>query len=101
MHAYFPGHRKEDERGQEPETRTRAVPGARMLDHPDFRILYSEMTRRSREFKRQSHVLVVMLTAMQKHGAFPHVNEIVTELNYNYFYHEQERSSRKQSPEPQ
>ncbi|CAI5717342.1 unnamed protein product [Hyaloperonospora brassicae] len=101
MHAYLPGHRNEDVSGPEPEMRTRAVPGVRILDHPDFRTLYSEMTRRSREFKRQSHVLVVMLTAMQKHGAFPHVNEIVTELNYNYFYHEQERSCRKQSPEPQ
>ncbi|KAE9107818.1 hypothetical protein PF005_g22327 [Phytophthora fragariae] len=51
-------------------------------------------TRSSNEFKRQSHFLVVMLTAMQKHGASPHVNEIVTQLNYNYFYHQQENRSR-------
>ncbi|KAF4137761.1 Gamma tubulin complex component C-terminal [Phytophthora infestans] len=74
------------------------VPSVRLLEHPDFRVLQSEMARNAKEFKRQSHFLVVMLTAMQKHGASPHVNEIVTQLNYNYFYHQQETRSR---PQPQ
>ncbi|EEY62030.1 uncharacterized protein PITG_14021 [Phytophthora infestans T30-4] len=75
-----------------------AVPSVRLPEHPDFRVLQSEMARNAKEFKRQSHFLVVMLTAMQKHGASPHVNEIVTQLNYNYFYHQQETRSR---PQPQ
>ena len=96
VHAYFPSGRNEDLDKLEPTIRIREASRVRILDHPDFRILYSEMMRCSSEFKRQSHILVVMLTAMQKHGASPHVNEIVTQLNYNYFYHQQEQS-RKQS----
>ncbi|CAH0484294.1 unnamed protein product [Peronospora farinosa] len=92
MRAYFPecwsGNGIEME--QETEKCTRKVPSVRLLEHPVFRILRSEMTTSSKEFKRQSHFLVVMLTAMQKHGALPHVNELVTQLNYNYFYHRQE-----------
>eukprot|EP00644_Phytophthora_capsici_P002759 jgi/Phyca11/553752/estExt2_Genewise1Plus.C_PHYCAscaffold_550057 len=71
----------------------------RLLGHPDFRVLQSEMTRSSTEFKRQSHFLVVMLTAMQKHSASPHVNEVVTHLNYNYFYHQRSRTqTQSQNP---
>ncbi|CAI5737724.1 unnamed protein product [Peronospora destructor] len=92
MRAYFPecwsGNGNEME--QETEKCTRKMPSVRLLEHPDFRILRSEMTTSSKEFKRQSHFLVVMLTAMQKNGASPHVNEIVTQLNYNYFYHQEE-----------
>ncbi|POM63169.1 hypothetical protein PHPALM_27566 [Phytophthora palmivora] len=68
----------------------------RLLEHSDFRILKSEIERSSKEFKRQSHFLVVMLSAMQKHGASPHVIEIVTQLNFNYFYHQQDHRSRAQ-----
>ncbi|CAI5715400.1 unnamed protein product [Peronospora destructor] len=75
---------------QETEKCTRKMPSVRLLEHPDFCILRSEMTTSSKEFKRQSHFLVVMLTAMQKNGASPHVNEIVAQLNYNYFYHQEE-----------
>ncbi|KAG6623529.1 Gamma-tubulin complex, DGRIP91/SPC98 component [Phytophthora cinnamomi] len=74
------------------------APKTRLLLHADFSVLYSDMIRSSNEFKRQSHFLVVMLTAMQKHGASPHVNEIVTQLNYNYFYHQQESRLRVQPP---
>ncbi|OWZ22650.1 hypothetical protein PHMEG_0002630 [Phytophthora megakarya] len=73
----------------------------RLLEHSDFRIIKSEMERSSKEFKRQSHFLVVMLTAMEKHGASPHVNEIVTQLNYNYFYHQQQHRFRTQPREQQ
>uniref|UniRef100_A0AAV1UA43 Spindle pole body component n=1 Tax=Peronospora matthiolae TaxID=2874970 RepID=A0AAV1UA43_9STRA len=96
VHAYFPSGQNEDLDKLEPTIRIREASRVRILDHPDFRILYSGMMRCSSEFKRQSHILVVMLTAMQKHGASPHVNEIVTQLNYNYFYHQQEQT-RKQS----
>ncbi|KAG7389994.1 hypothetical protein PHYBOEH_007191 [Phytophthora boehmeriae] len=68
----------------------------RLLEHPDFRTLDAEMHISLKEFKRQSHFLVVMLTATQKHGASPHVREIVTRLNYNFFYHQPEKSSRTQ-----
>lgn len=61
-----------------------------LLEHSDFRVIRSEMTQSSKEFKRLSHFLVVMLTAMQKHGASPYVDVIVTHLNYNYFYHQKE-----------
>lgn len=92
MRAYFPEYCSESGNEMEQETKkcTRKVPSVRLLEHPDFRILRSEMTTSSKEFQRQSHFLVVMLTAMQKHGASPHVNEIVTQLNYNYFYHQEE-----------
>uniref|UniRef100_K3WMR0 Spindle pole body component n=1 Tax=Globisporangium ultimum (strain ATCC 200006 / CBS 805.95 / DAOM BR144) TaxID=431595 RepID=K3WMR0_GLOUD len=52
--------------------------------------LNEELAKSASEFKRQSHFLVVMLTAMHKHGASPHVAEILTQLNFNYFYHKQE-----------
>ncbi|KAF1321084.1 Gamma-tubulin complex, dgrip91/spc98 component, partial [Globisporangium splendens] len=52
--------------------------------------LNEELVKSASEFKRQSHFLVVMLTAMHKHGASPHVAEILTQLNFNFFYHQQE-----------
>ncbi|KAL4105864.1 hypothetical protein PRIC1_003920 [Phytophthora ramorum] len=92
MHTYFPESKQAmDQVGDK-------LLSARLLDRPDFRVLHAEMTRSSKEFKRQSHFLVVMLTAMQKHGASPHVTEIVMQLNYNYFYHQQERQSRAHVP---
>ncbi|KAG6971496.1 hypothetical protein JG687_00002005 [Phytophthora cactorum] len=96
MHYYFPDCCSEDELDQVASHCAGKVPSVRLLEHSDFRPLQSEMARSSKEFKRQSHFLVVMLTAMQKHGASPHVNEIVTQLNYNYFYHQQEHRSRTQ-----
>lgn len=50
-----------------------------------------DLEKCSGEFRRQSHFLVVMLTAMAKHtgNASTHVGEILTRLNYNYFYHDQ------------
>ncbi|KAE8916108.1 hypothetical protein PF003_g1006 [Phytophthora fragariae] len=98
MRKYFPTNWSDDD--EDTETRSivskgaREAPKTRLLLNPDFRVLYADMIRSSNEFKRQSHFLVVMLTAMQKHGASPHVNEIVTQLNYNYFYHQQENRSR-------
>ncbi|KAK1945919.1 Gamma-tubulin complex component 6 [Phytophthora citrophthora] len=99
MHSYFPDCWSDDDEESDSITRKsqRKSSNIRLLGHPDFRILQSEMTRSSTEFKRQSHFLVVMLTAMQKHGASPHVNEVVTQLNYNYFYHQQAQRSRTQA----
>ncbi|KAF1775660.1 Gamma-tubulin complex component protein [Phytophthora cactorum] len=96
MHNYFPDCCSEVELDQVTSHCAGKVPSVWLLEHSDFRPLQSEMARSSKEFKRQSHFLVVMLTAMQKHGASPHVNEIVTQLNYNYFYHQQEHRSRTQ-----
>ncbi|KAL3666872.1 hypothetical protein V7S43_007821 [Phytophthora oleae] len=99
MHTYYPDCWSEDDEEPDPVTKKyqRKSCNVRLLGHPDFRTLQSEMTRSSAEFKRQSHFLVVMLTAMQKHGASPHVNEIVTQLNYNYFYHHQVQRRRTQA----
>ncbi|KUF77315.1 hypothetical protein AM587_10013160 [Phytophthora nicotianae] len=96
MQKYFPDYCSDEDSDQLATPRVGKAPSVRLLEHPDFRSLESELARSSREFKRQSHFLVVMLTAMQKHGASPHVNEIVTQLNYNYFYHQQESRSRTQ-----
>ncbi|KAI9912963.1 hypothetical protein PsorP6_005193 [Peronosclerospora sorghi] len=62
----------------------------RFLDHSSFRLLRGEMTTSSTEFQRQAHFLVVMLTSMKKYDASSHVNEILTHLNFNYFYHKLE-----------
>ncbi|GMF24432.1 unnamed protein product [Phytophthora lilii] len=102
MYKYFPDYScgENDEESSHVNSRSLSK-GSRsicLLNHSDFRILHAEMSKSSKEFKRQSHFLVVMLTAMQKHGASPHVNEIVTQLNYNYFYHQQELKSRSQIP---
>ncbi|ETP43587.1 hypothetical protein F442_09699 [Phytophthora nicotianae P10297] len=96
MQKYFPDYCSDEDSDQLATPRVGKAPSVRLLEHPDFRSLESELARSSREFKRQSHFLVVMLTAMPKHGASPHVNEIVTQLNYNYFYHQQESRSRTQ-----
>ncbi|KAG7390177.1 hypothetical protein PHYPSEUDO_008631 [Phytophthora pseudosyringae] len=101
MHKYFPDcwSEAEDEDSDSDQVAKKGdqrVSSVRLLEHPDFGILQSDMARSSKEFKRQSHFLVVVLTAMQKHGASPHVNEIVTQLNYNYFYHQQEHRPRTQ-----
>lgn len=53
--------------------------------------IHEELTKSAAEFKRQAHILVVMLTSMEKHGASPHVSELATQLNFNYFYHRQEQ----------
>lgn len=56
--------------------------------HDDHALLHDEIAKSASEFKRQSHFLVVMLTAMHKHGASPHVAELLTQLNFNDFYHQ-------------
>ncbi|TYZ68713.1 hypothetical protein PybrP1_006758, partial [[Pythium] brassicae (nom. inval.)] len=43
-----------------------------ILHRSEHRLLHDEMAKSASEFKRQSHFLVVMLTAMHKHGASPH-----------------------------
>lgn len=65
--------------------------GQPVLLRKEHQQVNEEITKSASEFKRQSHFLVVMLTAMQKHGASPHVTEILTQLNFNYFYHQQEQ----------
>ncbi|KAG1697027.1 hypothetical protein DVH05_017414 [Phytophthora capsici] len=100
MHTYFPDCWGEGNEVSDSSKKCRRKSSSiRLLGHPDFRVLQSEMTRSSTEFKRQSHFLVVMLTAMQKHSASPHVNEVVTHLNYNYFYHQRSRTqTQSQNP---
>lgn len=75
---------------------TAGVVGGNILFRKEHKLLHDEITKSESEFKRQSHFLVVMLTAMQKHGASPHVAEILTQLNFNYFYHQQD--SQQQQP---
>lgn len=58
-----------------------------ILRRSEHKLLQDEMAKSASEFARHSHFLVVMLTAMHKHGASPHIAEILTQLNYNYFYH--------------
>lgn len=65
-----------------------------ILLHREHKVINDEITKAASEFKRQSHFLVVMLTAMQKHGASPHVAEILTQLNFNFFYHQPEQQQR-------
>ncbi|KAL7684613.1 putative gamma-tubulin complex component protein [Plasmopara halstedii] len=88
LHQYFPSMSFETNRDK--------VSSVPLLEHPDFCILRSEMTQSAKNYKRQSHFLVVMLTAMQKHGASKHVEFILTHLNFNYFYHHKDDRSRIQ-----
>jgi hypothetical protein len=100
MRKYFPAWTS-DEDAESEQVARQSMPNkstSRLLGHPDFRTLHAEIAKRAKEFKRQSHFLVVMLTAMQKHGASPHVNEIVTQLNFNFFYHQPERRPRAHVP---
>lgn len=62
-----------------------------LLLRKEYMKVHEELSKSAAEFKRQSHILVVMLTSMEKHGASPHVSELATQLNFNYFYHRQEQ----------
>ncbi|CAH0521226.1 unnamed protein product [Peronospora belbahrii] len=88
--ASFPEYWNDNEMEQDVVKCTCSVPSVLLLGHPEFCVLRSEMARNLKQFQRQSHFLVIVLTSMQKHGASPHVNEILTQLNYNYFYHHQD-----------
>lgn len=61
----------------------------------EHKVINDEITKAASEFRRQSHFLVVMLTAMEKHGASPHVAEILTQLNFNFFYHQPEQQQQR------
>lgn len=74
---------------QTPSMTTCKQPDSDIWSIPATRTYRDEMTKCAGEFKRQSHFLVVMLTAMQKHSASTHVGEILTQLNFNYYYHHQ------------
>lgn len=69
---------------------TEAEDAASMFDLPANTPRRESLDKCAGEFKRQSHFLVVMLTAMAKHSASTHVSDILTRLNYNYFYHSQQ-----------
>ncbi|DBA00150.1 TPA: LOW QUALITY PROTEIN: hypothetical protein N0F65_000473 [Lagenidium giganteum] len=60
--------------------------------------LQEDIHKSSAEYKRQSHFLVVMLSAMQKNGASPHIQEVLTQLNFNAFYHQEQAISVSERP---
>lgn len=99
MRHYFPqavqGVEDEDgEEEREEEAKTDDFDSANtgpLLLRKEHTKIHEELSKSAAEFKRQAHILVVMLTSMEKHGASPHVSELATQLNFNYFYHRQEQ----------